>query len=35
MKELTICPSTLREGYDTYSPDALKALFDGHAVSQW
>lgn len=33
MKELTICPSTLREGYNTYSPDALKALFDGHAVS--
>lgn len=33
MKELTICPSTLREGYDTYSPDALKTLFDGHAVS--
>lgn len=35
MKELTICPSTLREGYDTYSPDALKTLFDGHAVSHW
>lgn len=33
MKELTICPSTLREGYNTYSPAARKALFDGHAVS--
>lgn len=33
MKELTICPSTLQEGYKTYSPAARKALFDGHAVS--
>ena len=33
MKELTICPSTLQEGYNTYSPAARKALFDGHAVS--
>ena len=33
MKELTICPSTLQEGYNTYSPTARKALFDGHAVS--
>lgn len=33
MKELTICPSTLQEGYDTYSPAARRALFNGHAVS--
>ena len=33
MKELHICPSTLQEGYNTYSPAARKALFDGHAVS--
>ena len=33
MKELTICPSTLQEGYNTYSPIARKALFDGHTVS--
>lgn len=33
MKDLTVCPSTLQEGYDTYSPAARRALFDGHAVS--
>ena len=33
MRDLTVCPSTLQEGYDTYSPDARKALFDGHAIS--
>lgn len=33
MKELNICPSTLQEGYNTYSPVARKTLFDGHAVS--
>lgn len=33
MKELSICPSTLQTGYNTYSPTARKALFDGHAVS--
>ncbi len=33
MKELNICPSTLQEGYATYSPVARKTLFDGHAVS--
>ena len=33
MKELTVCPSTLAEGFDTYSPSARRALFDGKAVS--
>ena len=33
MNELTVCPSTLHEGYATYSPDARKLLFDGNAVS--
>ena len=28
MKDLTVCPSTLQEGYDTYSPAARRALFD-------
>ena len=33
MKDLTVCPSILQEGYDTYSPIARRSLFDGHAVS--
>ena len=33
MKDLTVCPSILQEGYDTYSPVAQRTLFDGHAVS--
>jgi len=33
MKDLTVCPSILQEGYDTYSPIARRTLFDGHAVS--
>lgn len=33
MKDLTVCPSILQEGYDTYSPVARRTLFDGHAVS--
>ena len=33
MKDLTVCPSILQEGYNTYSPIARKTLFDGHAVS--
>ena len=33
MIDLKVCPSTLAEGYDTYSPAARKALFDGVAVS--
>lgn len=33
MIELTVCPSTLERGYDTYSSSARKALFDGRAVS--
>ena len=33
MKILTICPSTLMDGYDTYSPAAAKVLFDSRKVS--
>lgn len=33
MKTLTVCPSTLQPGFDTYSPTALKSLFDGEKVS--
>ena len=33
MKDLTVCPSILQEGYDTYSPIARRTLLDGHAVS--
>jgi serine/threonine-protein kinase HipA len=33
MEELNICPSTLAEGFRTYSPAAVKLLFDGNPVS--
>ena len=33
MEELNICPSTLAEGFRTYSPAAIKLLFDGRQVS--
>ena len=33
MIEIKFCPSTLAEGYDTYSPQAVKRLFDGKRVS--
>ena len=33
MKEIKNCPSTLTVGYDTYSPTALKKVFDKHKVS--
>ena len=33
MEILTVCPSTLAEGFDTYSPTARKLLFDGKVVS--
>ena len=33
MIELHVCPSTLQEGFSTYSPTALKQLFDGKPVS--
>lgn len=35
MIDICVCPSTLAEGYTTYSPVALKALFDGKAVSHY
>ena len=33
MIDLKCCPSTLAEGFGTYSPKASKALFDGRKVS--
>ncbi len=33
MEQLTVCPSSLAEGFHTYSPSALKLLFDGEQVS--
>lgn len=33
MFTLNVCPSTLQEGFDTYSPIARKLLFDGKEVS--
>lgn len=32
-RKLNVCPSTLQEGYGTYSPLARKRLFDGCLVS--
>ena len=33
MELINVCPSTLAEGFDTYSPAARKLLFDGKEVS--
>ena len=33
MKTIEVCPSTLRPGFSTYSPQAVKELFDGLVVS--
>ena len=33
METLNVCPSTLAEGFDTYSPAACRQLFDGRVVS--
>lgn len=33
MIELHVCPSTLQAGFSTYSPTALRQLFDGKPVS--
>ena len=33
METLNVCPSTLAEGFDTYSPAARKLLFDSKVVS--
>ena len=35
MTTLNICPSTLLEGYTTYSPKALRHLFNGKKVSHY
>ena len=33
MEQINVCPSTLAEGYSTYSPAALRLLFNGKVVS--
>ena len=33
MHKLNVCPSTLKSGFDTYSPEGLRKLFDGRVVS--
>lgn len=33
MNRLNICPSTLKEGYDTYSPSVIRSLFEGRKIS--
>lgn len=33
MEELRLCPSTLKEGFRTYSPEACRKLFGGKQVS--
>ena len=33
MVEINVCPSTLQDGFTTYSPAACKLLFDGRQVS--
>lgn len=33
MDKLNFCPSTLKEGFDTYSPEACRKLFGGKTVS--
>ena len=33
MEELRFCPSTLKEGFSTYSPEACRNLFGGRQVS--
>lgn len=33
MNRLNLCPSTLEEEYDTYSPSAIRSLFDGRKIS--
>jgi serine/threonine-protein kinase HipA len=33
MNSLTVCPCTLQEGFTTYSPKALRQLFNGKKVS--
>ena len=33
MIEINVCPSTLQQGYSTYSPTARKLLFDGQVVT--
>lgn len=35
MRTLKVCPSTLADGFDTYSPTARKVLFDGKTVSHY
>ena len=34
MITLTVCPSTLAEGFDTYSPTARKKMFDDKEIGR-
>jgi serine/threonine-protein kinase HipA len=33
MRKIDVCPSTLKSGFDTYSPEARRRLFDGKPIS--
>lgn len=33
LENIRVCPGTLAEGFGTYSPSAIRNLFDGHQVS--
>lgn len=33
MKDINSCPSTLMEGFKTYSPKGIKSLWDGKRVN--
>ncbi len=35
MRVIDVCPSTLAEGFSTYSPHARRSLFDGRSVSHY
>ncbi len=35
MRVIDVCPSTLAEGFSTYSPQARRRLFDGRSVSHY
>lgn len=35
MRTISICPSTLQDGHNTYCPGAVKSLFDGTKVSPY
>lgn len=35
MRVINVCPGLLSDGYTTYSPKALRTLFEGRKVSPW